>query len=220
MIYIIAILIVVIVIWRLISGPNAEEVDTYKGACEFDELEQELRDHALKINDEFNSLSELYGNLSAKIVLDDESSLDINKMILVYEESEVVILESKKYSFADILDFQIIDNETKQTIATTSGANSASNGSVFGRALVGGALMGGLGAVAGATTAKRNVSENTTSTTHTNHSYTLYVSVNNFQEPVISIWLGNNTVKTQQVASVFKIIEHRRNEKQTLLQNE
>lgn len=210
MAYVVILLVVVYVIWRIAySGDDSTIIDTSKGACEYDEIAREQFNFAQQFEDKLNELSELYGSLSAKISLCEDVDFNLEKMILVYEEAKIIFIRAKKYSFTDILDFQIIDNETQATVATTTGVNSTSNANMIGRALVGGVLTGGLGAIAGATTAKKKITESTTSTTYTNHSYTLYVSVNDFQEPIISICIGNDAIKAQQVASIFRIIAHR-----------
>lgn len=80
---------------------------------------------------------------------------------------------------------------------------------MVGRAVVGGVLTGGLGAVAGAATAKKNVSDNATSQTTTTHKYTLYINVNNLQEPTISLNIGNDASTAQKLAGAMNVIIER-----------
>ena len=80
---------------------------------------------------------------------------------------------------------------------------------MLGRAVVGGMLTGGLGAVAGAATAKKNISDNATSQTTTIHKYTLYINVNSIQEPTIALKIGNSVSKAQKLAGVINVIIER-----------
>lgn len=133
----------------------------------------------------------------------------ISTRILVYEQSSVIIIMSKKYQFSDILGYSLVDDATNETITTSTGAAKTSTGSMLGRAVVGGVLTGGLGAVAGAATAKKSIFNDTTSQTTTTHEYTLYINVNDLQEPTISLEIGDNTSKVQKIAGVLNIIIER-----------
>ena len=133
----------------------------------------------------------------------------ISTRILVYEQSSVIIIKSKKYKFSDILGYSLVDDATDETITTSTGTAKTSTGSMLGRAVVGGMLTGGLGAVAGAATAKKSIFNDATSQTTTTHEYTLYINVNDLQEPTISLEIGDNTSKAQKLAGVLNIIIER-----------
>ena len=119
------------------------------------------------------------------------------------------IINSKKYEFSDILGYSLVDDATSETITTSVGTAKTSTGSMIGRAVVGGVLTGGLGAVAGAATAKKNISDNATSQTTTTHKYTLYINVNSIQEPTIALKIGNSVSKAQKLAGVINVIIER-----------
>lgn len=131
---------------------------------------------------------------------------DFDKHIFVFEKSQVIIVKSKEYKFSDILSCSLVDDVTNETITTTTGKSKTATGSMLGRAVVGGVLTGGLGAVAGAATAKRNITEDASSKTTTVHDYFIYINTNNFQEPVISLHIGNDSGRAQRIIGVINVI--------------
>lgn len=131
---------------------------------------------------------------------------DFDKHIFVFEKSQVVIIKSKEYKFSDILSCSLVDDVTNETITTTTGKSKTATGSMLGRAVVGGVLTGGLGAVAGAATAKRNITEDASSKTTTVHDYFIYINTNNFQEPVIPLHIGNDSGRAQRIIGVMNVI--------------
>lgn len=131
---------------------------------------------------------------------------DFSKHIFIFEKSQVVIIKSKEYKFPDILSCSLVDDVTNETITTTTGKSKTATGSMLGRAVVGGVLTGGLGAVAGAATAKRNITEDASSKTTTVHDYFIYINTNNFQEPVISLHIGNDSGRAQRIIGVMNVI--------------
>lgn len=134
---------------------------------------------------------------------------DIKKHIYVFENKSIIIIYGNQYHFSDLLSFSLVDNTTSETITTSSGSSSTSTGSMLGRAVVGGVLTGGLGALAGATTAKKNINSNANSSTKIIHDYTIFLNINSLKEPLISINLGSQQEKAQQLASILNVIIER-----------
>ncbi len=150
-----------------------------------------------------------FGECTMNENLGDWNEHNIKSRVLIYEQSSVIIINSKKYEFSDILGYSLVDDATSETITTSVGTAKTSTGSMIGRAVVGGVLTGGLGAVAGAATAKKNISDNATSQTTTTHKYTLYINVNSIQEPTIALRIGNSVSKAQKLAGVINVIIER-----------
>lgn len=73
--------------------------------------------------------------------------------VLVYDEKKVIAINGVVYDYSTILDFNINNDVSYKT--------STSTGSMVGRGLVGGVLFGGVGALAGATTANKESVQNT-----------------------------------------------------------
>lgn len=154
-------------------------------------------------------LSNKFGECAINENLSSYIQYNISTRVLVYEQSGTIIIKLKEYKFSDILGYSLVDDATSETITTSTGTAKTSTGSMLGRAVVGGVLTGGLGAVAGAATAKKNISDNAISQTTTTHRYTLYINVNSLQEPTIVLEIGNNASKAQKLAGVINVIVER-----------
>lgn len=144
----------------------------------------------------------------------DSPEYDIDKAVLVFETHGIIVIKAKEYAFSDILGYSLEDNVTNETVAFSEGKAKTSTGSMLGRAAVGGLLTGGLGAVAGAATTKKNISTDSVSTTKTTHNYVMYININNLQDPVITLRIGNMSGKAQKLASILNIIIERNRQHQ------
>lgn len=169
-----------------------------------------------KQEDEYNiqrtKLIDRLGECVLDIDLGVYEEYDINTHVMLFESSRIIRIKAQEYKFSDILGYSLVDDATSETITTSTGTAKTSTGSMLGRAVVGGVLTGGLGAVAGAVTAKKNISDNATSQTTTMHNYTLYINVNSLQEPTISLNLGNDVSIAQKLAGAVNVIIERNSE--------
>ena len=163
-------------------------------------------------NTQRTKLIDRLGECVLDIDLGDYEEYDINTHVMLFESSQIIRIKAQEYKFSDILGYSLVDDATSETITTSTGTAKTSTGSMLGRAVVGGVLTGGLGAVAGAATAKKNISDNATSQTTTMHNYTLYINVNSLQEPTISLNLGNDVSIAQKLAGAVNVIIERNNE--------
>lgn len=163
-------------------------------------------------NTQRTKLTGRLGECVLDIDLGDYEEYDINTHVMLFEASQIIRIKTQEYKFSDILGYSLVDDATSETITISTGTAKTSTGSMLGRAVVGGVLTGGLGAVAGAATAKKNISDNATSQTATMHNYTLYINVNSLQEPTISLNLGNDVSIAQKLAGAVNVIIERNNE--------
>ncbi len=163
-------------------------------------------------NTQRTKLIDRLGECVLDIDLGGYEEYDINTHVMLFESSQIIRIKAQEYKFSDILGYSLVDDATSETITTSTGTAKTSTGSMLGRAVVGGVLTGGLGAVAGAATAKKNISDNATSQTTTMHNYTLYINVNSLQEPTISLNLGNDVSIAQKLAGAVNVIIERNNE--------
>jgi len=115
-----------------------------------------------------------------------------------------VIIGERIFNLSDIISFSISDNS--QQIFTPSTSRTKTNtGSVIGRAVVGGVLTGGVGAIIGGATAKKEtVTEG--GTTFTTHDYSVHLSMDNISEPLLTIHIGSNSVEMEQAKALFNVI--------------
>ena len=163
-------------------------------------------------NTQRTKLIDRLGECVLDIDLGGYEEYDINTHVMLFESSQIIRIKAQEYKFSDILGYSLVDDATSETITTSTGTAKTSTGSMLGRAVVGGVLTGGLGAVAGAATAKKNISDNATSQTTTMHNYTLYINVNSLQEPTTSLNLGNDVSIAQKLAGAVNVIIERNNE--------
>ena len=156
---------------------------------------------------EYQTLLDKFGTCTTNVILRWPADFySIDSRLFVFEESQMIVLHGKEYKFSDILGFSLVDDATSETITTSTGEAKTSTGSMLGRAVVGGVLTGGLGAVAGAATARKNIETNATSQTITTHKYVIYINVNSLKNPTITIPIGKDTQKAHELANLFNVI--------------
>ena len=149
---------------------------------------------------------DLYGDCSADIIY-------CGGRFYVFEQSQIVIFTKEIIPFSKIIGYNLTDNQV--TISENVGYESkttTSTGSMIGRAVVGGVLTGGIGAVIGATTAKKNtvttpVQDNVVASV--THDFKIYVNLNDLSNPTIIICVGRNTDTAYQIANILNIIVER-----------
>ena len=90
---------------------------------------------------------------------------------------------------------------------TAVSTTKSSNGNAIGRAVVGGVIAGGAGAVIGGTTGKKN-----TETIYkqkddiVKHDYTVIINVNSISNPIVRINLGDNGKLVNEIVATMNVI--------------
>lgn len=202
-------IVITLTVVGFILNANYEEERKEQNRIFRENERKQRKDEEEKYNTVYNKYTTRLGECTADINLGAWNEKRIDKRLLVFETSNIVIINSAEYKFSNILGFSLVDDATSETITTSAGNAKTSTGSMIGRAVVGGVLTGGLGAVAGAATAKKNINTDATSHTKTKHNYTLYINVNDIQNPIISIPIGDNSTKAQKLAAIFNVIIER-----------
>ena len=154
-----------------------------------------------------------YGPCTADLLLGSRKT-EVNDHLYVFEDSSNLILKGEVIPFSRVLGFAlnddsetIVHNETQYTSTTKT-----STGSMLGRTVVGGVLLGGIGALAGATTAKKEtITTPSAGSTTTKHRYVLFVNLDDLSNPTREIKLGSDTKCAHNVANIFNIIIQRNN---------
>lgn len=162
---------------------------------------------------EYGKLVSQYGEATTFFILGPDKT-KITNYLYVFEEPAVICLRGEIIPFDKILGFTL--NDESETIMkneiTLHSTTTTNTGSMIGRAAVGGLLLGGVGALAGASTAKKET-VSTPSTTQTSssvkHMYTVFLNLNDLAKPTREIKIGSNTSKAQTVANVFNVIVQR-----------
>ena len=116
----------------------------------------------------------------------------VNNMdsVLIYDNAKIIAINHAVYNYSDILDFNINEDISYKT--------STSTGSMIGRGVVGGVLLGGIGALAGANTANKKSVQET-------YAYRINIVVRNMSRPVIT-YTTIEPVHAQKMIAVLKNI--------------
>lgn len=128
-----------------------------------------------------------------------------NIQVIVNEEKELVRICDKNYSFCDIIDFKITDN-SKDIYTPAQYETKTNTGSMLGRAVVGGILTGGIGAIIGGATAKKETIQTKGEVHQTSHDYTIHICVNNINEPQLKIRFYSDSKSTEEFAGLLTYI--------------
>ena len=179
------------VIYQLVNSSEEEKIKKQK------EIEDQERNK--------NKLEELKSTFNAPIT--KVINYDIQKYVFISEEKSLIMLNEHIYHFKEILDFTLSDNSVVVFTPTTS-KTTTNTGSMLGRAIVGGVLTGGVGAVIGGATASQTT-QTSEGTSHTKHDYTLVITVNNLSNPVENIHIGSSENYAREISSILSIIVSR-----------
>ena len=194
--------IVAICILVLISVPIAQRQENKKR----EELESKKRAENAKKEQEFIELKKKFSyDLSSSI------RYGYNSYILVNENEKKIMLNKTVYNFNDIITFNITDN-SKVIYSPTTSTTNTDTGSMLGRAVIGGVLTGGVGAIIGATSAKKTT---TTSggESYTEHSFIISLTMDSISNPIVNLYLGNDANKTNEICALLTVIINRNQSK-------
>ena len=109
------------------------------------------------------------------------------------------------YNYSEILDFNVREESIGGQVQKTK----TSTGSLIGRGLVGGVLLGGVGALIGASTAKKH----TVMVSPDIKRYYIDITTNNMNNPLYT-YTTIISAKAQQLVSILTIILEMNNKKQ------
>lgn len=125
----------------------------------------------------------------------NDYAIGSNETVYVFEEPEIIVIKGKEYRFDSLLDFSINGGQSYKVTTST--------GSALGRGLVGGALLGGVGALAGVGTASKKVNPNDT-------DYLICITTRDLSQPMIE-YRTKSEIRANEFISVLKIILDRNN---------
>lgn len=133
-------------------------------------------------------------------------------MFYIFEQPEIIILTDEIIPFNKVLGYNLIDNQTSIQGNTTS-ITTTSTKSMLGRAIVGGVLTGGVGAVIGAATAKKNTITTPSEKQTIRHDYKVYLNLNDLSNPTKIIDIGEDSDKAYSISNALNIIVERNRQK-------
>ena len=166
-------------------------------------VEEDNKKEYEKYEFELSSLSYNYGQITNEYDLSDE--LNINKRVLVFAESQKIWIIGKIYDFKDIIGCSVNDNSHVKKADVTY-KTSTSTGSMIGRAVVGGVLTGGVGAVIGGATASKKTMAVPSGNDTVVHNYTVVININSFTTPVIYLKCYNDENLRDNLLGIFNVI--------------
>lgn len=158
---------------------------------------KERREIEIKLNEKDALLSEIqnletqYGKSDIFISTSDDYKLA--SQVISFSSSDKIYITGNFYNMKDIINFEVVNNSFLQQGAKEY-QSSTNLGSAVGRAIVGGVLTGGVGAIIGGTTGSRTISESKLEDDKIVQDYSVMVSLNSFKTPSILINVKNDKV--------------------------
>lgn len=137
-------------------------------------------------------LEKKYGIPTLKIK-PTKQSLSKKVVILVYDTRKTIYINGKGYKYSDIIDFNVNDQTSYKTTSST--------GSMIGRGLVGGLLLGGVGALAGATTGEKSTIKGAS-------TYRINVIMRNMNDPIVTYVTCEDECAQKMIAVLKNIIDY------------
>lgn len=171
-------------------------------------IANELRNKKeIEYKNELELISKEYGKITNKIELRENSK---DNCILIFAETKKIWILGKTYDFKDIIGCSLSDNSHIEKGKVTY-ETKTSTGSMLGRAVVGGVLTGGVGAVIGGATAKKNTVAVPQGYDKVIHDYTVLVNINSLTTPIVRISCGSNGGKVNDIVAIMNVIIRQNN---------
>lgn len=146
-----------------------------------------------------------YGQPDKTIILEE---LNLEKEIIAFGKVNRIFLLGKDLPMSDILSCTFNDNQRVEK-GNISYETKTSTGNMAKRAIVGGVLTGGVGAVVGGATARK---ETTVKQDNDKviHDYTVIININSLFEPIVKIPLGSDGAKVNEIVGLMNVIINRK----------
>ncbi len=213
---------ILFVILNFVEVPESKKEKEAREAM-LDDWKQEHERKKIIYNKQLEKYVNSFGKVSKEIFFYDSERIDIidpeiTDRVFIFEDKSIIILNGKPINFKDIIAFKLTDDEhiIYQNSETTF-KTSTSTGSIIGRAIIGGVLLGGVGAIIGGATAKKNT---TTISTPQNsivyHDYKIYITINSLTDPQIVLELDYHENAINEIVSVLSIILDRNKKNKSL----
>lgn len=194
--------LIIIALAFIVSAKTNEQSETEKK-----EKEEERERLQKEYENDLENLSREYGAITKKFEFWNKSK---DNCVLVFAETKKAWIMGQVYDFKDILECSITDNSYIKKGEVTY-KTKTSTGSMIGRAVVGGVLTGGVGALIGGATAKKKTVAVPKGEDKVIHDYTVLVNVNSLTTPVIRINCGRGEEKANEIVAVMNVIIHKNN---------
>lgn len=195
--------VIVCIIVSVIQG-NKDQKEKIRKDKEKEETERRKTN---QYNEDLHNLSIEYGEITNKIEFKDKSKYNC---ILIFAETKKAWIIGHAYDFKDIIGCSLSDNSHIEK-GTVTYETKTSTGSMLGRAVVGGVLTGGVGAVIGGATAKKNTVAVPQGNDKMIHDYTVLVNINSLTTPIVRVRCGSDGAKANDIVAIMNVIIRQNN---------
>lgn len=195
----------VFLIYAYNDGKKKEEEREEKLRLEKARKQAEKEKQEQIYNSEKEKLIEKYGEPDKTIVVEE---LNLSKEIIAFGKVNRIWLLGKDLPMGDIISCTFNDNQRIEK-GKVSYETKTSTGNMAKRAVVGGVLLGGTGAVIGGAMAKKNTVVNQENDKLI-HDYTVIININSLSDPIIRIPLGKDGAKVNEIVGLMNVIINRR----------
>lgn len=196
-------------IYRMMWGDKEDEKmrqerETLKSVANEKEVE--------KYNSNVEEYERLYGTLTSSIRIVQYGSPNYTqKYILVYEDSSHIIIKDIVCKFSDIISYELVNNTTV-IYSSTESSSKTSTKNMLGRAVVGGILLGGAGAIVGGATANRHT-VTTEQSANTKNDFNIHLTINKISSPNLLIRAWDDENLARNLVALFSVIVERNKSK-------
>lgn len=152
-------------------------------------------------NEKKNELISKYGQPDKTIILEE---LNLEKEIIAFGNANRIWLLGKDLPMSDILSCNFNDDQRIEK-GNISYDTKISTGNMAKRAIIGGVLTGGVGAIVGGVTANKETIVNQENDKII-HNYTIIININSLSEPTIKIPLGRNDTQANEIVGLMNVI--------------
>lgn len=205
LVFILTLLMLLINIGAIVMAPQTTNIFEIKnnfqktGLTPDEQSEKDKMVAAKRREDKLAEEKEKYG--------EGHKVIDRGLKLYINEDLQKIFMKGKEYNFSDILSFSVQDNAQTIYSGSTSTART-NNGSMLGRAAVGGLVAGNVGAVIGGATASKTI-ETSGSISSIMHNYSIVVTVNSLSSPMVTLKIGEDQNLMNQVRSILTVIINR-----------
>lgn len=149
-------------------------------------------------------LTEKYGQIDKEIVLSENN---IKNAILAFSKTSRIWLAGNDLPMSCVLSCSLSDN-SKIIKGRATIQSQTNTGDMAKRAVVGGVLLGGAGALAGSVTAKR---DGTILQEEDNiiHNYTVLVNIDSLSNPIVQLQCASNRLLADEIVGLLNVIINR-----------
>lgn len=154
-------------------------------------------------SDDISSMSNRLPNMTGYI------PYDLDKFIIIDEQSSKLMLNQNIYKFSDIIGFEEGDDITSLDVEGPQNEVTTSRRKGLGRAIIGGAVLGTPGVIVGGLTgSKKTIKETSGKISYSKniHEYVIRVKIKSLSKPVETLIFHNNENEMREVAILLEQI--------------